>query len=69
MWYHLIMATKAKAPPRRFTLGRKGFAKISAVEGIRLSRELEADFHEFDRNGLSNAERRRILARKYSHKS
>ncbi len=65
------MATKTKSPSRtsRFKIGRRGFAKISAIEGIHASRELEADFHEFNRQGLSAAERRLLLARKYSRKS
>ncbi|HEX4095565.1 MAG TPA: hypothetical protein VHX64_02495 [Caulobacteraceae bacterium] len=45
-----------------FTLGRKGFAKISAVEGIHLSRAMEDRFREFDRQGLSPAERRKAIA-------
>jgi len=63
------MKTKTPQRPGTYTLGRRGFAKISEVEGIRPSRELEADFHEFDRQGLSPAERRRLLARKYGHKA
>jgi hypothetical protein len=51
-----------------FTIGRSGFAKISAVEGLAPSRRLKEDFHEFDRLGLSAAERRRALARKYGAK-
>jgi hypothetical protein len=40
------------------------FAKISEVEGIRLTPEMERAFAEFDAGGLSHAERRRaIIAR------
>jgi hypothetical protein len=39
-------------------IGRGQFGKISAVEGIRLSRTMKREFAEFDRAGLS-AERRR----------
>jgi hypothetical protein len=49
------------------TLGRKGFAKISTVEGIDM-RSVEAEFEEFDRRGLSPEERRREIARKYGGK-
>ena len=49
-----------------FTLGRSGFGKISAVEGIRLSREMEQRFRDFDRQGLSAAERRKAIARTYA---
>lgn len=51
-----------------YTLGRKGFAKISAVEGIRLSPEMEARFSDFDRKGLSAPERRQAIARDYGPK-
>jgi hypothetical protein len=61
--------TKVTKTPRRpsgtYTVGRDGFAKISAVEGIKVSPAAEADFREFDQRGLSAAERRRALARKY----
>lgn len=46
-----------------YTLGRKGFAKISAVEGVRLSSEMEKRFGEFDRQGLSASDRRKAIAR------
>lgn len=51
-----------------FTLGRDGFAKISAVEGIRLSGEMQRDIREFDREALSDDERRRRIARRYGSK-
>ena len=45
------------------TLGRKRFAKISAVEGIELSPAAKRRAAEFDRLGLSAEERvRRIIA-------
>jgi hypothetical protein len=48
-----------------YILGRNSFAKISAVEGIRLSPEMEARFREFDQEGLSASERRKALARAF----
>ena len=51
------------------TIGRRGFAKINAIEGITLNPEAEEDFREFDRLGLSPAARRRALLRKYGRKS
>ncbi len=65
------MSTKTKSPGRAsgaHTVGRNGFAKISAVEGIVLSRETEAEFREFDRQELSAAERRKALLHKYGRK-
>jgi len=53
---------------KRYTLGRKSFAKISAVEGIRLSPEMEARFSDFDRKDLSAAERRQEIQRDYGRK-
>ena len=52
-------------PGKSLTLGRDGFAKISAVDGIQLTPEMKRDFREFDRKGLSPAERRRAIASKY----
>lgn len=66
------MAVKTKSPHRgshAHTVGRRGFAKISAVEGITLSREVEETFREFDRQGLSLDERRKALLRKYGRKA
>ena len=52
-----------------FTIGRDSFAKISAVEGIRLSREMKQDLRDFDRKGFSDHERGRAIVRKYGRKS
>ena len=51
-----------------FTIGRDSFAKISAVEGLRLSREMKQDLRDFDRKGLSDHERGRAIVRKYGRK-
>lgn len=49
-----------------FTLGRKGFAKISAVEGISLSADMEKRFRDFDRQGLAADDRRRSIAKAFT---
>lgn len=54
-----------KRPAKGFTLGRQAFAKISEVEGIRMSRAMDAEFREFDRKALSPEERRKAIAAKY----
>ncbi len=58
--------TKSPAPTKTsrkaYTLGRSAFAKISAVEGIRLTPEMEAHFKTFDRDELPAAKRREALA-------
>jgi hypothetical protein len=56
---------KAGAAKAGFTLGRSGFAKISVVEGIRLSSEMEKRFRDFDRQGLSASDRRTVIARTF----
>jgi hypothetical protein len=59
------IAAPNKAAAKGLKVGRHAFAKISAVEGIRLSPEMAKDFAEFDRKGLSAGERRKVIARKY----
>ena len=51
------------------TLGLEGFAWISAVEGIKLSPESLEMFAEFDRLGLSDAERRKLIIEKHKKKA
>ena len=58
--------TKLGAAKAGFTLGRSGFANISAVEGIRLSSEMEKRFRDFDRDGLSASDRRKVIARTFA---
>lgn len=58
--------SKLGAAKAGFTLGRSGFAKISAVEGIRLSAEMEKRFQDFDREGLSASDRRKVIARTFT---
>jgi|MDTD01.2.fsa_nt_gb hypothetical protein len=65
-WSMSETTTKSgKRPSKGFTLGRQSFAKISEVEGIRMSATMAAEFREFDRKGLSPEERRKIIAAKY----
>ena len=47
-----------------FVLGRRAFAKVSAVEGIALSASLDADLRALER--ASSMARRRILVAKYA---
>lgn len=60
--------TGSKSPKRSskgYVIGRSGFAKISAVEGIRTTATMDADFREFERQGLSADQRRKVISRKY----
>lgn len=62
--------SKAPRTPREpragFTLGRQSFAKISAVEGIHLSADMEKRFQDFDRQGTPASERREVIARTFA---
>lgn len=51
-----------------FTVGRIGFEKISAVEGIHLTGRMRQDFQEFDQKNLSAGKRRRAIMKKYGGK-
>jgi type II restriction/modification system DNA methylase subunit YeeA len=48
-------------PPQRTRLSREEFAKISDVEGLRLSDDMQGVFEEFDRRKLSAEERRQAI--------
>ncbi len=50
-------------------LGRSAFQKISAVEGIKFSREAETMFSGFDRQSLSAGEQRRIFLERRAKKA
>jgi len=62
--------SKASQPVRSraatFTLGRARFAQISAVEGVVLTPEMREMMNQFDREGLSAAERRRAILSRFA---
>lgn len=63
------MSVTTKSPKRgSFVLGRSRFAKISEIEGIKVSHRMHQELEELHQADHSAAERRRILARKYGHK-
>lgn len=49
-----------------YTIGRSAFAKISAVEGIYLTKEMREDFRVFEQKGLSHEDRRKMISQKYA---
>jgi len=55
----------AKPPSERYTLGRARFAKLSAIEGLSLSKAMRDDFSEFDRKKLPAGKRRAAIHAKY----
>ena len=63
--------TRPKKPAKAetLTLGLVGFAKISAVEGITLRVSTRKMFADFDRRGLSPAERRRKILETHAKKA
>jgi hypothetical protein len=49
-------------------IGRTAAAKINAVEGIRLTPDMRRMFKEFDEQGLTAPQRRRLLAQRFGKK-
>ena len=49
----------------KFVIGRERFAQISAVEGIKPTAAMKKRAAEFERLGLSPAERRREIIKVY----
>jgi len=59
------MRNSKKTTSHSYTIGRRGFAKISEVEGIKMPASMDEDFTSFEQRGLSAEERRKIIAKKY----
>jgi hypothetical protein len=57
--------TTGKNSKTGFVIGRAGFAKISAVEGIRLKPAMKTRATEAGRKGLSAEETRKAIVRAY----
>ena len=53
----------------RLILGLSGFEKISAVEGISLPMESRNMFARFERDRLTDMERRRAIVAKHTRKA
>lgn len=69
MWYVSAMPNRTKKPSgaksKGLVIGRKGFEKISAIEGIRMPREMKTTFSALDKRGASPEVRRNTILRKY----
>ena len=61
------MTKPKKRAATGYIVGRQAFARISAVEGIRLTDAMDEDFRDFERQRLSPAERRKAIAKKYGN--
>lgn len=62
-------SSKKAGSAGKFVLGSKRFAKISAVEGIKRTPAMKKRAAEFDKKGLSTAERRQELFKVYRKKA
>lgn len=67
------MSKKQTAPlnssTRGVVLGLAAFEKISAVEGVKLTREMKQDLQTISGQHMSATERTRFLTSKYGKKS
>jgi hypothetical protein len=57
--------SKAAKTSAGFKLSRSAFEKISAVEGIRYSGALKSELADYDRRGLTSAQRAGAIREKY----
>lgn len=61
----LRTSKRSKAKASSVIIGLAGFEKISAIEGLHLSREMKATFRALDRKGATARERRAAIIKKY----
>jgi hypothetical protein len=59
----------ARAKAKRLVIGLRGFEKISAIEGLRLTRDMKSTFRSLDKRRASAAERRSVISKKYGRPS
>ena len=56
---------RPRAKAQRLTIGLAGFEKISAIEGLHLTREMKRTFSALERRGASPAQRRAAIIKRY----
>jgi hypothetical protein len=56
---------RSKTKVQRLTIGLAGFAKVSAIEGLHLTRDMKRTFGRLDRQGASAAQRRAAIIKRY----
>jgi len=56
---------RPKVEARRLTIGLAAFEKVSAIEGLHLTRDMKEMFRMLDRQGASAAERRAVITKRY----
>jgi hypothetical protein len=57
--------TRPRAKAQRFTIGLAGFEKISAIEGLHLTRDMKRTFSAQERRGASAAQKRAAIIKRY----
>jgi hypothetical protein len=58
-----------KSKVKGLIIGLAGFAKISAIEGLHLTRDMRTTFRTLKRTGASPQQRRAAILRKYGRAS
>jgi hypothetical protein len=58
-------ATPLQARAQRLTIGLAGFEKVSAIEGLHLTRDMKRTFSALERQGASAAQRRAAIIKRY----
>ncbi len=56
---------RPKAKAQRLTIGLLAFEKVSAIEGLHLTRDMKRTFSALERQGASPAQRRAAIIKKY----
>jgi hypothetical protein len=57
--------SRGQAKPKRFVIGLAGFEKVSAIEGLHLTRGMKRTFRMLERQGASAPERRAAIIKRY----
>jgi hypothetical protein len=58
-------AARPRAKAQRLTIGLAGFEKVSAIEGLHLTRDMKRTFSALERQGASAAQRRAAIIKRY----
>ena len=61
--------SKKKPVSAKFSVGRDAFVKISSVEGIVVTGEMQSRTEEFDRKRMTAAQRRSAIIKLYKQKA
>ncbi len=56
---------RPRAKAQRLTIGLAGFEKVSAIEGLHLTRDMKRTFSALERQGASPAQRRAAIIKRY----